>query len=98
MADKVAPMIRSSASSRAPYRIYNIGNNKPVELMEYIGQLEKALGKKAVLDLLPMQDGDVPSTCADVTALVDHIGFKPKTDIETGIGKFVAWYRAYYGI
>ncbi len=86
------------ASSRAPYRIYNIGNNKPIQLMEYIGQLEAALGIKAVLDLLPMQDGDVPSTYADVTALSHDIGFKPKTDIETGIGKFVAWYRSYYGV
>ena len=86
------------ANSRAPYRIYNIGNNKPIQLMEYIGQLEAALGKKALLDLLPMQDGDVPSTYADVTALAHDIGFTPKTDIETGIGKFVAWYRSYYGV
>lgn len=86
------------ASSMAPYRIYNIGNNKPVELMQYINVLEDCLGRKAKLDLLPMQDGDVPSTYADVERLERDTGFKPRTSIQTGIRKFVDWYRAYYDI
>src|ERR1700686_3117113 len=86
------------ASSSAPYRIYNIGNNRPVELMTYISVLEKALGKKAKLDLLPMQPGDVPSTMADVSDLERDIGFRPKTTVEEGISRFVTWYRKYYGV
>ena len=84
------------ASSTAPYRIYNIGNNRPVKLMDFIGTLEKCLGRKAVLDLLPMQPGDVPSTAADISALVKATGFAPSTPVETGLARFVAWYRDYY--
>jgi UDP-glucuronate 4-epimerase len=84
------------ASSSAPYRIYNIGNNQPVELMRYIEVLEDCLGKKAVLDLLPMQDGDVPATYANVDNLVSDVGFRPATSVEDGIARFVEWYRAYY--
>ena len=84
------------ASSTAPYRIYNIGNNRPVKLMEFIGTLEKCLGRKAVLDLLPMQPGDVPSTAADISALGKATGFAPATPVETGLARFVAWYHEYY--
>ena len=83
-------------TSKAPYRIYNIGNSSPVELMHYIKTLEAKLGKKAELNLLPLQPGDVPSTEADVDDLVRDVGFKPATTVETGIGRFVDWYRAYY--
>jgi UDP-glucuronate 4-epimerase len=85
------------ASSTAPYRIYNIGNNHPVRLMDFIGVLERCLGRKAVLDLLPMQPGDVPSTAADISALGKATGFAPSTPVETGLARFVAWYRGYYG-
>ncbi len=85
------------ATSKAPYRIYNIGNNNPVELMHLIGTLEQALGRTAVKNLLPMQLGDVPATYADVAALEQDVGFAPRTSIETGVARFVAWYRAYYG-
>lgn len=84
------------ASSAAPYRLYNIGNNQPVELMKYIEVLEACLGKKAKLDLLPIQDGDVPATYADVSRLVDELGFKPETTVEKGVSSFVKWYRDYY--
>jgi len=86
------------ASSAAPYRLYNIGNNRPVELMTYIEVLESCLGKKAKLDLLPMQEGDVRATYADVSRLVDDIGFKPETTVETGVARFVDWYTSYYKI
>ncbi len=86
------------ARSYAPYRVFNIGNNKPVQLMRYIEVLEECLGKKAQLDLLPMQDGDVPSTVADVSELEAATGFKPATTVEEGIARFVAWYRDYFKI
>jgi UDP-glucuronate 4-epimerase len=86
------------ASSYAPYRIYNIGNNSPVELMRYIEILEKCLGKKAKLDMLPMQDGDVPATFANTERLESDIGFRSRTPVEEGISRFVDWYKAYYGI
>jgi UDP-glucuronate 4-epimerase len=85
------------ATSSAPYRLYNIGNNRPVELMYFIECIEKAVGKKAIKNLLPMQPGDVEQTYADVDALVADIGFQPKTPIEEGIRRFVAWYREFYG-
>lgn len=85
------------ATSYAPWRLFNIGNNQSVELMRYIEVLERCLGKKAKLDLLPMQPGDVPSTLADSSALMDCVGFKPSTTIEEGIRAFVDWYRDYYG-
>jgi UDP-glucuronate 4-epimerase len=87
-----------SATSYAPYRLYNIGNNNPVELMHFIEVLEDCLGKKAEKNLLPIQAGDVPSTYADVDDLVRDVGFKPSTSIEEGIRKFVEWYRSYYQI
>jgi UDP-glucuronate 4-epimerase len=86
------------ATSAAPYRLYNIGNNQPVELMRFIGAIEDALGRKAELNLLPMQPGDVPKTFADVDALVEDVGFAPNTPIEVGIQRFVDWYREYYGV
>jgi UDP-glucuronate 4-epimerase len=86
------------ATSRAPWRVYNIGNNQPVELMRYIEVIEDCLGKKAEKNLLPMQPGDVPDTYADVTALTDDVGYKPDTPIEEGIHKFVDWYRDYYQV
>ncbi len=82
--------------SRAPYRIYNIGNNQPVELLHFIEVLEKALGKKAEMNLLPLQPGDVPATYADVDDLIRDVGFRPATTIEDGIQRFVDWYRSYY--
>ena len=85
-------------TSYAPYRIYNIGNNNPVELLRFIEVLEKALQKSARKNLLPMQAGDVPATYADVDDLMREVGFRPATPIEEGIGRFVAWYRAYYGV
>ena len=83
-------------SASAPWRIFNIGNSHQVPLMDYIQALEKALGKQAELDLLPMQDGDVPATEADVTALESDFGYRPKVKVEEGIQRFVDWYRSYY--
>jgi UDP-glucuronate 4-epimerase len=77
--------------------VFNIGNNNPVELMHMIETLEDKLGQKAQKNMLPMQPGDVPATYADVDALIDAVGFKPETSIETGIGRFVDWYREFYG-
>jgi UDP-glucuronate 4-epimerase len=85
------------ASSRAPYRVYNIGNNQPVELMHLIATLEGALGKTATKQFLPMQPGDVPATYADVDDLARDVGFRPATPIEVGVGRFVEWYRGYFG-
>jgi UDP-glucuronate 4-epimerase len=85
------------ATSSAPYRIYNIGNHNPVELMHFIGVLEKALGREAKKNFLPMQPGDVPATFADVDDLVADVGFAPATPIEEGVARFVKWYRDYYG-
>ncbi|WP_298432740.1 NAD-dependent epimerase [Geobacter sp.] len=83
-------------TSYAPYRIYNIGNNSPVELMTFIETIERCLGMTARKNLLPIQPGDVPATCADVDDLMRDVGFRPATSIEEGIGRFVAWYREYY--
>ncbi|HRD65676.1 MAG TPA: NAD-dependent epimerase [Candidatus Competibacter sp.] len=85
------------ATSRAPYRLYNIGSHQPIELMRYIEVLEECLGRKAVKNLLPMQPGDVPDTYADVDALVRDLGYQPSTPVEDGVTRFVAWYRRYYG-
>ena len=84
--------------SSAPYRLYNIGNNRPVELGRFIEVLEEHLGKPAFKNLLPMQPGDVPATCADVDDLMRDAGFRPATPIEEGLRRFVAWYREYYRI
>jgi UDP-glucuronate 4-epimerase len=86
-----------SATSYASYRLYNIGNNNPVELMKFISVLENCLGKKAKKNLLPIQPGDVPETFADMDDLAKDVDFKPATPIEEGIKKFVEWYREYYG-
>jgi len=86
------------ATSKAPYRVYNIGNNNPVELMHLITTIEKQLGRVAEKRMLDIQPGDVPATFADVQSLVDDVGFAPKTPIEVGVQNFVAWYRDYYGI
>src|SRR5437588_3808990 len=86
------------ASSYASYRVFNIGNNKAVPLMDCIATLERCTGRKAQLDLLPMQPGDVISTMADVSALESAVGFRPSTPLETGIVRFVAWYKEYYGV
>jgi len=83
-------------TSKAPYRIYNIGNSQPVELLHYIEVLEDCLGKKAKKNLLPLQPGDVPDTYADVQDLVDDVGYKPATSVETGVKNFVEWYLEYY--
>jgi UDP-glucuronate 4-epimerase len=86
------------ATSYAPYRIFNIGNNRPVELMRYIHVLEECLRKKAIIEMLPMQDGDVPSTVADVSELEAATGFRPRTSVEDGIASFVSWYREYHRV
>ncbi len=87
-----------SATSTAPYRLYNIGNNKPVELMHYIEVLEDCLGKKAEKNMLPLQLGDVPDTYADVKDLIDDTRYKPDMSVETGVANFVAWYKEYYQV
>jgi UDP-glucuronate 4-epimerase len=91
--DKLTP---DPGSSYAPYKVYNIGNNKPVQLMEFIQTLEKHLGKEAKKEYLPLQAGDVPKTYADVDDLIQNVGFKPETSIDEGIGRFVEWYRVFY--
>jgi len=83
-------------SSRAPWRVYNIGNNKPVDLMEYISAIENSLGMKAKINFLPLQPGDVPTTYADVNELIKDFDFKPKTDVRDGIEKFIKWYKEFY--
>ncbi|EOZ95119.1 dTDP-glucose 4,6-dehydratase [Indibacter alkaliphilus LW1] len=83
-------------SSYAPYKVYNIGNSSPVELMDYIGALEKALGKEAKKEMLPLQPGDVPATFADVTDLMRDTGYKPDTPVEEGVARFVTWYNEFY--
>jgi UDP-glucuronate 4-epimerase len=91
-------MTPDPATSFAPYRVYNIGNNSPVELLHFIEAIEKKLGKKAVKNLMPLQEGDVPETFADVDDLMREVDFKPSTPIETGIGNFIEWYVSYYKV
>lgn len=86
------------ATSKAPWRVYNIGNNRPVELLDYIAALERALGKKAEVELLPLQAGDVPDTCANVDDLIEQFHYKPATPVEEGVARFVAWYRGYFNV
>jgi UDP-glucuronate 4-epimerase len=83
--------------SQAPYRLYNIGNNNSVQLMDFIAAIEKATGRKAEKNFLPMQPGDVPATYADVDDLIRDVGFAPNTSLENRITRFVAWYRDFYG-
>jgi UDP-glucuronate 4-epimerase len=87
-----------AATSSAPYRLYNIGNNDPVELMAFIGYIEKAVGRTAIKNYLPLQPGDVPRTYADIEALQAAVGFTPRTPIDVGVSRFVAWYRDHYGV
>jgi UDP-glucuronate 4-epimerase len=86
------------ATSYAPYRVFNIGNSKPVQLLRYIRALEDCLGKKAIMEMLPMQPGDVPATSADVSRLEAATGFRPEIEVEAGIARFVDWYRSYYKV
>ena len=88
----------SPATSSAPYRIYNIGNSSPVELMDYINALEEALGIEANKNMMPLQPGDVLETSADTKALYDVIGFKPETSVKEGVKNFVEWYRNFYKV
>lgn len=92
------PLAPSPATSSAPYRVYNIGNHQPVELLRYIEVLEDCLGRKAERNLLPLQPGDVPDTYADVAALSRDTGYAPSTPIETGVRRFVDWYRDFYRV
>ncbi len=85
-----------ATSGVAPYRLYNIGNEQPVELLRYIEVLEQCLGKKAVMDMLPLQAGDVPDTEADVSDLIANVGYRPVVSVEEGVARFVEWYRGYY--
>lgn len=85
------------AGSKAPYRIYNIGNSAPVKLLDFINTIERKLGKKAIMKMMPMQPGDVVATYADVKSLTEEIGYAPSTTLDEGIGRFVAWYLDYYG-
>jgi len=87
-----------SATSRAPYRLYNIGSNNPIELLRYIELLEENLGMKAERNLLPLQPGDVPDTYANVNSLIEDVDYQPNTPIEEGISRFVDWYRDYYEV
>jgi UDP-glucuronate 4-epimerase len=87
-----------SSSSTAPYKIYNIGNNNPIKLRDFIEAIEEALGKKAKMNLLPMQPGDVPSTWADVNDLIEDMEYRPNTPVKVGINNFIAWYRLFYNV
>jgi UDP-glucuronate 4-epimerase len=86
------------ATSNAPFRIFNIGNNRSVQLLEYVAAIEAAVGRKAEVELLPLQPGDVPDTFADVSTLEAAVGYKPATTVEDGVRAFVEWYRAYHGV
>jgi len=86
------------ASSKSPYKIYNIGNSTPIQLLDFISALEKTIGKTAKKNFMPLQPGDVVTTYADVSDLVEDIGYRPNTPIEVGVGKFVEWYRDYYKV
>jgi UDP-glucuronate 4-epimerase len=86
------------SSSKAPFKLYNIGHNSPVNLMDFINEIEKRLGKKAEINYQPLQPGDVVSSHADVSGLIEHFDYKPDTDIKAGIGKFIEWYKEYYNI
>jgi UDP-glucuronate 4-epimerase len=86
------------ASSNSPFRIFNIGNNAPVKLTDYIDAIEEATGRKAIRELLPLQPGDVPDTYADVTRLEAAVDYKPATPVKEGVRRFVEWYRSYYNV
>jgi UDP-glucuronate 4-epimerase len=93
-----APISADPATSNAPYRVFNIGNNDPVQLLDFIAAIESAIGQKAEKKLLPMQDGDVKATYADTQLLNDWVGFSPATPIQEGVNRFVTWYRNYYQV
>jgi UDP-glucuronate 4-epimerase len=84
-------------SSKAPYKIYNIGNDDPVKLLDFIEAIEKKLNKKAIKNMMPLQPGDVPASHADVTDLIADMGYKPETPIQEGINRFIDWYLEFYG-
>ena len=92
------PIAADPATSNVPYRVFNIGNNNPVQLLDFIGAIENALGMKAEKRLLPLQDGDVPATYANTDLLNDWVGFVPGTSVEDGVGRFISWYRDYYKV
>ena len=92
------PNVPDPATSCAPYRVFNIGNGTPVQLMDYIGALEQAFDVEAIKEFLPMQPGDVPATSADTRELFEWIGFKPNTPIVDGVAKFAEWYRDFYNV
>ena len=92
------PSTNSELNTQAPYKVYNIGNHHPAKLMHFVELIEQAMGKKAVKEMLPMQPGDVTATYADVTDLVQDVGFSPNTPLEVGIKNFVDWYKEYYGL
>ena len=92
------PISADPATSNVPYRVFNIGNNNPVQLLDFIGAIEDALGQKAEKRLLPLQDGDVPATYANTDQLNDWVGFVPGTTVQEGVGRFIAWYRDYYKV
>lgn len=92
------PLNPDPSSSSAPYKIYNIGNSKPVELMSFVKTIEEELGKKAIINLLPIQPGDVPATYADVTDLIENFNYKPQVSVKEGIKNFIEWYRNFYSI
>lgn len=96
--ESILRLINKGPSPESPYKIYNIGNNQPVQLNDFIQVLEKHLGKKAIKKLLPIQPGDVPETFADIDELVKDIDYKPQVSIEEGIEKFVEWFKDYYKI
>ena len=82
----------------APYRLVNIGNSAPVQLLEFISEIERCVGRQAVRNYMEMQPGDVPATCADTRLLEDLTGFRPSTDVATGVANFVRWFREYYRV
>ena len=84
-------------TSLAPWRVYNIGNQQPIELLDYIAAIEDSLGKKAEMNLLPLQPGDVVDTFADVEALVEDVGYRPSVPVKEGIDRFIRWFKEYYG-
>ena len=89
---------RPAATGAVPHRVYNVGNNRPEALTDYVAVLERAIGRKAAIDYAPMQPGDVEETWADISAIQRDHGFRPGTGIDEGIPRFVAWYRDHYGV
>ena len=94
--EKWSGMNPDPGTAKAPYTVYNIGNNSPVKLMDFIGIIEKELGKEAKKNFMPMQAGDVAATYADVQDLIDNLGYKPETSLEFGVAEFIKWYKKFY--